>query len=158
MSDRFKFRLGRLLALRARSQDRAAAELATAQSAADRLAAARTAAAQIGSSARLRMRPAMGEEQAAGEGRAMHWLSQQAEARVAALAAELALAEVEAEKCREELMMRTRDRRVLERLKDRLHETWREDSVRHDQHLMDDIALRMSTDRQATRTQDETAP
>jgi flagellar export protein FliJ len=156
MSDRFTFRLGRLLALRARSQDRAAAELTVAQTAAGRIEAARTAAEDVSNEARLRTRPPVGEARAAGEGRAMHWLSQQADARVAALAAELALAEAEAEKCREELQLRTRDRRVLERLKERMLETWREDAVRRDQHLMDDIALRMSTTRLSTRINDET--
>ncbi len=147
MSDRFRFRLGRLLSLRERAQDRAATALADATATAQRIDDSRTEAARIGTDARLRMIGTVGHEHQAGDAAALQWLSECADARVAALASELSLAEAEAERCRQELMFRTRERRVLERLREKQAETHREESGRRAQLAMDDVALRITTDR-----------
>jgi len=147
VSDRFRFRLGRLLSLRERAQDRAATALAESVAAAQRVEQARNDAARIGANARLRMIGEVGVNHQAGDAAALQWLSECADARVAALANELSAAEAEAERCRSELMFRTREKRVLERLREKQAENHREESGRRAQVAMDDVALRITTDR-----------
>lgn len=147
MSDRFKFRLGRLLALRERAQDRAATALAESLSVAARIEETRSETARIGSDARLRMLGEVGDAHQVGDAAAMQWLSDCADARVASLADALSAAEVEAERCRAELMLRTREKRVLERLREKQAQDHREEHGRIAQAAMDDVALRITTDR-----------
>jgi flagellar FliJ protein len=147
MSDRFKFRLGRLLSLRERAQDRAASALADSLAVTTRIEASRNEAARIGTDARLRMLTDVGDAHQAGDVAAMQWLSECADARVAALATQLSAAEVEAERCRNELMLRTREKRVLERLREKQAQDHREEHGRRAQSAMDDVALRITTDR-----------
>lgn len=147
MSDRFRFRLGRLLSLRERAQDRAATALAESLAVTQRIEESRVDAARIGTDARLRMLGSAGSALQAGDAAAMQWLSECADARVAALAAELSAAELEADRCRTELMFRTREKRVLERLREKQAQDHREESGRRAQVAMDDVALRITTDR-----------
>lgn len=147
MTERFSFRLNRLLSLRERAQDRAATQLAEASAQHARIDIARAEAAGIAAGARAQMRGDRGEQHGAGEYAALQWLSECADIRVAALQQELVAAEAEADRCRHELMLRTRERRVLERLREKQAEHWREDSGRRAQLVMDDVALRISTAR-----------
>ena len=117
MSDRFRFRLGRLLTLREKAQDRAATALAQSLEAATRLEGERTRAAEIGTTARLQQLSDVGDAHRQGERAALQWLSECADLRVESLAKDLAEAEAEAERRRHELMVRTRERRVLEKLR-----------------------------------------
>ncbi len=144
MSDRFRFRLGRLLALREKAQDRAAVALAQSLDAAARIAQAQERAAQIAVAAR---QDAAAERTRPGERAALAWLSERADAGAAELGRQLTDAQRDAESRRHELLIRTRERRVLEKLRERQTEAWREDSSRRAQHQMDDVALRITTDR-----------
>lgn len=147
MSDRFKFRLERLLSLRERAQDRAATALAESVAVAVRIEDSRSDAARVGHEARARMLAEVGDKHPAGEVAAMQWLSECADARVAELAVQLAAAEAVAEQRRHELMHRTREKRVLERLREKQTQDHREESGRRAQLAMDDVALRITTDR-----------
>ncbi len=147
MSDRFRFRLGRLLALREKAQDRAAIALAQSLDAAARIDAEKGRAADVALAARLRQLSDEGDAHRHGEAAALQWLSECADARVEALAQELDQAQRDAEQRRHDLLLRTKERRVLERLRERQVDAWREATGRRTQQQMDDVALRITTDR-----------
>lgn len=147
MSDRFRFRLNRLLSLRERAQDRAAVALAQALDTAARLEAERSDAAAVATTARLHQTSPTGGASRDGERAALQWLGECADWRVAALTTQQAEAAEDTERRRRELLVRTRERRVLEKLRDRQAERWRDEHARRTQHQMDDVALRITSDR-----------
>lgn len=144
-ADRFTFRLGRLLSLRERKERDAGAAYSAARARVESLRSAREEVLERRDAARARLLPPPGVRAMPGDAQAMQLLIDQAEARMRWLDQVVQEAETEAETRRAELGLRLRERRVLERLRERQKDTWREDSDRRARDTMDAVALRVAT-------------
>ena len=147
----FRFRLQRVLDLRARVERDAATALVSAQEAAEaaraeeeRLQAAR---AQLAASLTTGMAMSGGSPSAAlpapsvGELRNLGFLLERMDQRVAGAAAETAAAAQVVESREDALRAAYRDRRTLDRLRERHHDAFRAAEAQADRTAMDEIAL-----------------
>ena len=140
----FKFRLGRLLKVRARREDEASVALIAAIATCDHLRAAADDIRGRADEARCVLRAGVGPRGMASDRRVLEYLLQQLDARGEELAANLIEAEAELDVRRRELAARSTERRVLERLRERKGEEWREEDSRQDRLGMDAVALRVA--------------
>jgi flagellar protein FliJ len=141
----FRFRLQRVLDLRARKERDAATALVSAQEQAERareaqerLMAAREAlAAQAapGAAADAPNGPSVGVL------RTLHYLLGRLDERVASAATDATTAEHEVVQRQDELRAAVTQRRTLDRLRDRHEESWRAAEAAADRQRMDEIAL-----------------
>jgi flagellar export protein FliJ len=138
----FKFRLQRVLDLRERKERDAATALVTAEEHADgaRQERARLELARQELAARGTPRPAT-QARSVGELRNIGFLLERLDERVAVAATEAAAAEAAVAERRGELQLAFRDRRTLDRLKERHLEGYRAAEAAADRTLMDEIAL-----------------
>jgi flagellar protein FliJ len=142
----FRFRLQRVLDLRERTERDAASALAMAQEQAElarqeeeRLAAARDALAAQANGA---MDAAAAQSGASiGALRTLHFLLGRLDERVSAAAEETTTAEHAVAQRQEELRSAFRDRRTLDRLRERHEESHRSAESAADRQRMDEIAL-----------------
>jgi len=141
---RFTFRLARVLALRERKADEAAAAFGASEAKVRQLQSAQEEVLANREAARDELVPRAGTAVRTGDMRAVQLLADQAEARAAWLRAAVAEAEAEAAARRQTLAERVRDRRVLERLRERLGDDWREDADRRARSAMDEVATRLA--------------
>lgn len=136
----FRFRLERLLELRALREQEKAAAVAEARTATERALAARASLVAVraaSAEALLRAHEGGTVGQLQNLGLALARIDEALSAAGDAARA----AEAELDGRREELRAAMRDRRVLDRLKEHHAEQWRADTSRTDQQLMDAIAL-----------------
>ena len=149
----FRFRLQRVLEMRERKERDAATALVSAQELVEqaraeqeRLAAARTELA-------AQTTPASNDEGASSIGtlRTLHFLLDRLDERVASAAEVTTSAEHAAAQKQDELRAAFRDRRTLDRLRERHAESWRAAALAADRQQMDEIALTRYTQPSATR-------
>jgi len=137
----FRFRLQRLLELREQKEQEAAGAVAGAQSAAD---AARDALASLDalrSAGRDRLLVAQGATDSAGELRAMAFMLEQLDRHAESATERVTDAEGVLAAREEDLRAAFRDRRVLDRLRERAVDEWRHAETQQDRQTMDGIAL-----------------
>src|SRR5688500_3826195 len=150
----FRFRLQRVLELRERKERDAATALVTAREQLERareeeerLAAARDAlaaqalAAQAASHGGASAGEAPSGGASVGALRTLHFLLGRLDERVASAASETTTAEHAAAQRHDELRAAFRDRRTLDRLRERHEESWRSAAAAADRNQMDEIAL-----------------
>jgi len=151
----FRFRLQRVLELRARMERDAATALAAAEEQAEaareeqeRLQAARQVLAHhaLANPASAASELTGGEESPAGDLsvgalRTLQFLLGRLDERVNAAASAAASAEDEVTQKQDALRAAFRDRRAIDRLKERAQESWRATETAADRQLMDEIAL-----------------
>jgi flagellar FliJ protein len=140
MSLRFRFRLQRLLDLRERKEQDAAVALAAAQRRADELQAQCDATTTRRSEARARMLPPGGAAHSMRDLYTAALLVEQLDGAAMSLAESLRVAAGDADSCRGSLAERVRERRTLERLRDRKLEEWNSASAQRDRETMDSVA------------------
>jgi flagellar FliJ protein len=137
----FRFRLQRILDLRARTERDAASALVSAQEVAD---AAREAELQL---QRQRAELAAAQRTPEAEGtpvgalRNLSFLLERMDEQVAGAAQATAVAEGTVQQREDALRAAFRDRRTLDRLREKHQDAWRAGEVAQDRALMDEIAL-----------------
>jgi flagellar protein FliJ len=154
----FRFSLQRVLDIRAQTEQTAAVHLAEAKS---RLQQANDQKAEIeGALEEGIARLSTGAESAptVGEMRSRCYVLAQLDERLARAQHGIVAAEAEEEQRREEFATAFRDRRVLDRLKERHLEAWREEAVKADLATMDGIALSRFATRAALELQQKQTP
>lgn len=139
MSAKFNFRLQRVLELRERAEQEKARALSSAQHQQEEAEAARDSLAQAREAAALGLH-AQGARPA-GELRAAELVLAHMDRHVSAATAAAQLAASATETAQLRLNDAFRDRRVLDRLKERALEAWQVDAVQADRQQMDAIAL-----------------
>jgi flagellar FliJ protein len=137
----FRFRLQRVLDLRQQREQEVATQLAEARSAEERarlaaeeLLRARDRGAEIATSAQSR-------QLSAGELQNLRYVVERMTDQANLAAAEADTAREKVNACMVEFTVAFRDRKVLDRLRDREMDDWRAGEVQADRRLMDDIAL-----------------
>ena len=145
----FRFRLQRVLDLRARVEQDAARALASAQE------AAATARAELAAIEAVRAELAATANPGAGHSvgtlRTVGFLLGRMDEQVVVAEASTAAAERTANERRDVLQLAWRDRRTLDRLRERHHDAWKGAEAALDRQTMDEVAL-------ARFTQDGAAP
>ena len=137
----FKFRLQRLLDLREQKEREMAAELARAEQAADAARAELANLDAVRAIGRDRLHAAHAADGTVGELRNLVFVLEQLDAQVASAQASVDAADEAAARARGELSDAFRDRRVLDRLRDRHQEDFRGAAEAADRQAMDAIAL-----------------
>jgi flagellar FliJ protein len=137
---RFKFRLQRLLDLRHKKEQEAASAVAAARNAAEAATRHEADLTQRRDSTRQELLPAEGQTVRVAELHEIAFLvrvldDRVKDARKASVAAERSVQEKLGE-----LGEAMRDRRILDRLKDRRSEEWRTEDARQEREVMDAIA------------------
>jgi flagellar protein FliJ len=151
----FRFSLQRVLDLRAQTEQKAATHLAQAQ---HRLQQANEQKAEIEdvlAQGIARLTAAVALPRTVGEMRSHCYVLTQLDERLARAENGIRNAEVEQEQRQQEFTLAFRDRRVLDRLKEKHLEAWREEETRADLAAMDGIALSRFTARAAEPQQKE---
>ena len=141
----FRFRLQRILELRERKQRDAATALVSAQAEADlarieqeRIAAARTALAEASTPG---LRATGHPAPSVGTLRNLHFLLARLDTELASAASATDAAEQTVAQREDELRTAFRERRTIDRLRERHQETWRANVSAADRQQMDEIAL-----------------
>lgn len=137
----FRFRLQRLLDLRQAHERTKATEMARAEAECD---VARAALAELESArehGRERLNAAASGAGTVGEIRNLVFVLEQMDVKVAGAASAMYAAEKVAEEARQELRDAHKERRVLDRLRERHEADWRDAEVAADRQAMDAIAL-----------------
>lgn len=137
----FKFRLQRLLDLREQKEREMAAELARAEGAVDAARAELANLDAVRAIGRERLHAAHAADGTVGELRNLVFVLEQLDAQVTNAQASVDAAEDAAARARGELGDAFRDRRVLDRLRDRHQEDFRGAAESADRQAMDAIAL-----------------
>jgi flagellar protein FliJ len=149
----FRFSLQRVLDLRAQTEQRAATHLAQAQ---HRLQQANEQKAEIAgvlAQGIARLTAAVALPKTVGEMRSHCYVLSQLDERLARAEHGIRTAQVEEQQRQQEFTTAFRDRRVLDRLKEKHLEAWREEETRADLAAMDGIALSRFTTRAAAEPQ-----
>lgn len=159
---KFSFRLQRVLELREKKEQAMATQAAAARAQADAARTAREALEHIRAAGRERMHEAHAALPSVGELQQMGLVLEALDTRVAQASTTHAAAEQAARTAQEQLTEAFRDRRVLDRLKEKQQHAWKAEAVRQDLATMDGIALtRFVQDaalRESTRLQDADTP
>ena len=137
----FKFRLQRLLDLREQKEREMAAELARAEGAVDAARAELANLDAVRAIGRERLHAAHAADGTVGELRNLAFVLEQLDAQVTNAQASVDAAEDAAARARGDLGDAFRDRRVLDRLRDRHQEDFRGAAESADRQAMDAIAL-----------------
>lgn len=162
---KFSFRLQRVLELREKKEQAMASQAAAARAQADAARAAREALEHVRAAGRERMHEVHAREAqlpSVGELQQMGLVLEALDTRVAQASTTHAAAEQVARAAQEQLAEAFRDRRVLDRLKEKQQHAWQAEAVRQDLAAMDGIALtRFVQDaalRESARAQDADTP
>ena len=137
----FKFRLQRVLELRAEAEQAKARVLATAQEAADVARRAQERMQALHDTSRAEVRAAQDHAPRVGHLQQLGVVVQSLAARVDRAAEHVQHAEGLVAEAQGQLELAARDRRVLDRLKARHAEVWRANEAHKDRLQMDEIAL-----------------
>lgn len=146
----FKFRLQRLLDLREQREREMAAELARAEQAADAARAELANLDAVRAIGRERLHAAHASDGTVGELRNLAFVLEQLDAQMTSSQASVDAADEVAARARGELSDAFRDRRVLDRLRDRHEADFRGVAEAADRQAMDAIALTRFTQADAT--------
>jgi flagellar FliJ protein len=137
----FRFRLQRVLDLRQQREQEVATQLAEARSAEERarlaaeeLLRARDRGAEVATRAQSR-------QLSAGQLQNLRYVVERMTDHANLAAAEADTARQKVDECMVEFTVAFRDRKVLDRLREREMDDWRAGEVQADRRLMDDIAL-----------------
>ena len=154
---RFRFALQRLLTMRQKAEREAAVELATANNAESVARLNKDALAERRAEARDVMLPGLGQSQTIGAIRQVAFLMEQLDTRIVGAAELVAAAERSVQEKQGKLGERVRDRRVLDRLRERQLESWKVEDARAERDVMDGIGRTrfMDNGRQASQTNDD---
>ncbi|MBI2406722.1 MAG: flagellar FliJ family protein [Gemmatimonadetes bacterium] len=136
----FRFSLDRLLALRQRAQQDAAVQTARAQALLTEAEGSRDDVAAQCDAARARMQPAVDVEAHVAVLRQAAIVRDSLQQHLEVSQVVVATRSREMHQQLAQLHARTRDTRVLERLRDRQHEAWQVEAARIEQVTMDGIA------------------
>lgn len=138
----FKFPLQRLLDLRAKRQDEIARQLAQARTAADSSRAARDELAAVRTAGQMQLSEAQaGSGATIGEIASASYALTQLDQRIAAASDALKAAEAHVDHVHNALTGAVQDKRVLDRLRERMLEAYRSTESHKDRTTMDAIAL-----------------
>lgn len=155
----FQFRLQRLLELRAKAEQGRARTLVDAAERADELRRQQSAVQTLRQLQRESAEAAATGRITAGELQQFTYLLDQLDHRLARTADDVQQAERLVDEARMALQDASRDRRVLDRLKDRHEQRFHEAAVQQDRLLMDEVALsRFTQARRAGGTPDGGMP
>jgi flagellar FliJ protein len=138
---RFTFRLQRLLELREQREQAVARSLADARRSAEAARAARGALQAVRAANAEQLMSAHSAGRTVGDVRQLGYVLDQLDHRIDAAATTVATAEGVVRHAQGALTDAFRERRVLDRLRERHLDVWRATSVQLDRQLMDDIAL-----------------
>jgi flagellar FliJ protein len=149
----FRFRLQRVLELREEAEQARARALASAQDAAEAARRAEEALAALRASSRAEIEAAQAELPRVGHLHGLGMVLESLEARLAGAAEMRTTAEHQVQQAQEELADAARERRILDRLKEKHAEEWRAAEAQKDRVQMDEIALaRFARQRDTTDT------
>jgi flagellar FliJ protein len=137
----FKFPLQRLLEIRTRREEEVARQLAQARSAVDQSRATRDALAAAHAVGQEQLTEAKDASATVGELRSLSYVLTQLNERIAAAAEEVRVAEAHVGEVSEALTTAVQERRVLDKLRDRMLEAYRTTQSQKDRTTMDAIAL-----------------
>jgi len=149
----FRFRLQRLLDLREAHERTKATEMARAEADYETAQAALAELEAVRQHGRERLSAVASGQGTVGEIRNLVFVLEQMDMKVAGAASTMYAAEQAAEKARQELRDAHKDRRVLDRLREKHEADWRDAEASADRQAMDAIALT----RHAQRTTNDTA-
>lgn len=137
----FRFRLQRVLELREQKEKAEAKRLAEAEHAAASARETRDALQDLHTESMARAATARTVEPTVGHLHHLHFVMGALDARVSQAAEIAVAAEGVAAQARERLEVAARDRRVMDRLKEKHEDVHRAEEVQKDRVLMDDVAL-----------------
>lgn len=137
----FKFRLQRILELREQAEQAKARELAAAQAEADRAQEARDILAAMRTDSRSQLESATVSTPRIGHLMQLGTAIDALDARIERASDDLKAAEIVVDEAKGRLEAAARDRRVLDRLKERHAEHWRAEEAQRDRLQMDEVAL-----------------
>lgn len=137
----FQFRLQRILDLRARREEEAATRLADARTRAEEARSAQASLERVLAEGREQLAEAHGTRRTVGELRTLALALESVGLRVAEAERAADAAEAGVERTQAELTEAFRERRVLDRLRDRHREAWRSGEAQLDRATMDGVAL-----------------
>jgi flagellar FliJ protein len=137
----FKFRLQRILELRAKREQEIATQLAQAQDDAAAARASHAALEAVRSAEIDKLVAAHATERTVGQLQNLSYVLERLDSAVAEASGKVSAADAAVQKVQDELTAAVQERRVLDRLRERQHEAWRAEEVQLDRRLMDSIAL-----------------
>lgn len=137
----FKFRLQRILELREQAEQAKARELAAAQTEADKAQQARDILAAMRVDSRSQLESATVSAPRIGHLMQLGTAIDALDARIERASDDLKAAEIVVDEAKGRLDAAARDRRVLDRLKERHAEHWRAEEAQRDRVQMDEVAL-----------------
>jgi flagellar protein FliJ len=152
---RFNFRLQKVLELRERGEQVAAARVAAAAERAQSARDAHEALAAVRAAGAEEIQRAHAHAPTVGQLSNLAFLLDRLDAHVDASASDLRAADQVVEKAQDELTVAFQARRVIDRLKERQQEEWRIDVTQADQRTMDELALARYTQRVSGETESE---
>jgi flagellar FliJ protein len=141
----FKFPLQRLLDLRAKRQDEIARQLAQARTAADNTRVTRDELAAARTAGQAQVSEAQAAGPTVGEIASRSYVLTQLDQRIAAASDALKAAETQVDQVHGALTGALQDRKVLDRLRERMLEAYRTTESHKDRTTMDAIALQRFT-------------
>ena len=137
----FNFRLQRVLELREQHEQAKARELASAQDAAELARQAHELLARTKADSRAQISAAQTEAPRVGHLQGLGMTLDALEHRLEAAGETRKTAEHQVDEAQRALIEAARDRRILDRLKEKHEEAWRADEAQRDRVQMDEIAL-----------------
>jgi flagellar export protein FliJ len=152
-SPRFKFSLQRLLTMRQKAEREAAIALATAHVAEDAARQTKDALDVRRAEARDAVLPPPGTVKSVAELRQAAFLVEQLDSNLAGARADVAAAERSVQEQQWRLGERVRDRRVLDRLRERQLDSWKVTDARAERDVMDGIARTRFMDKETPVSQ-----
>lgn len=154
----FRFRLQRILELREQAEQAKARALASAQDAAETARRERDALADLHASSRAEMDAAQHAEPRVGHLQQLGFVLQSLDERLESAGETVRSADEIVAGARKLLDDAARDRRVLDRLKDRHTDQWRVEEAHKDRISMDEVALARFARQADASTHDSTSP
>ena len=141
----FKFRLQRLLELRSKREQETATQLARARSQAEAARAAYESLAAARSESRERLQGAVTGAPSVGQLQHLSYVLERLDQRITEAGETMQSAEEDVRRTQGEFDAAFKNRRVLDKLRERHLEAWRTDEVQDDRRHMDGIALAQFT-------------
>jgi flagellar export protein FliJ len=148
----FKFRLQQVLHLREQEEQRVAAKLAEAETAADEARLAQRALESIQQRGSQAMRAAHQSEPTVGQLKTIGYVIEQLNHHIVDAQSRVDAADDVVSQVRTDLTSALQARRVLSRLRDRHFESWRTETNAQDLKTMDELALSRFTRRSSDET------
>jgi flagellar export protein FliJ len=137
----FNFRLQRVLELREQKEKALATRLVEAKTRADEMERARAVLAEVRSTGSQQLVAAHSVQVTVGQLRNLSFVLDRIDQQLAEASTEARAAEAQVESAQAELTAAFRDRRVLDRLREKARLQWQQAEVQADRTLMDEIAL-----------------